>query len=347
MRKLTAMAATMLLGVGLSACGAGGDTAGGGGDDTVDVGYVQLSIFSPLFVAQEKGYFADEGLKVNLENVKSGQDAIPLASSGKLDTALVGFSAGMFSAINTGLDVEVVGSMGVQPEDRERPPSALLVRQELIDSGEYSSLADLEGRTIGVLGGEGATGAFYVGMALQEAGLSLDDVNFTQLSNPDMPTGLQTGGVDAAFASAPFWEMAVEDGAAEKVWTTPEGTSGTGMIYGGEFSDSENGQKFFDAMARAAKDLQGEQRYSEENLRIIAEATDQSVEDVKSTPLYTWLPDLAPLPDQLATMEQTWMELGALEYDQPLPQEEYVNTTFSDNVDAGQDGSDGSAGSDG
>ncbi len=344
MRKLTAMAATMLLGVGLSACGAGGDAAGGGGDDTVDVGYVQLSIFSPLFVAQDKGYFADEGLKVNLENVKSGQDAIPLASSGKLDTVLAGFSAGMFSAIKTGLDVEVVGSMGVQPEDRERPPSALLVRQELIDSGEYSSLADLKGRTIGVLGGEGATSAHYVGMALEEAGLSLDDVTLTQVSNPDIPTGLETGGIDAGFAAAPFWEMAVSDGVAEKVWTTPEGTSGTGMIYGGGFADSENGQKFFDAMARAAKDLQGEQRYSEENLRIIAEATDQSVEDVKSTPLYTWLPDLAPLPDQLAAMERTWMELGALEYDQPIPQEEYVNPTFSDNVGEGQDGTGGSGG---
>ncbi|WP_019818969.1 ABC transporter substrate-binding protein [Saccharomonospora saliphila] len=331
------MAAALLLGVGLSACGTDGGNAGSSsGDGTVDVGYVQLPIFAPLFVAQDKGYFADEGIQVNLEKVKSGQDAIPLASSGKLDAVLAGFSAGMFSAINSGLDVKVVGSMGVADGDTERPPSALVVRQELIDSGEVSSLADLKGRKIGALGGESATSAFYVGMALEEAGLSVTDVEFVPMSNPDIPTGLRTGGIDAGFVSAPFWEMAVSDGVAEKIWTTPEGTSGTGTLYGGEFAASEDAQKFHNALARAAQDLQGEQRYSEENLRIIAEATDQSVEDVKSVPLYAWLPDLAPLPDQLAAMEQSWMEIGALQYDEPIPQEEYVDTSFADNVAASE-----------
>lgn len=333
MKKLAAMAAALLLGVALSACGTSG--SGGGAessDGTVDVGYVQLPIFAPLFVAQEKGYFKDAGLKVNLEKVKSGQDAIPLAARGQLDTVLAGFSAGMFSAINSGLDVKVVGSMGVAGGDKERPPSALLVRKELIDNGTFKSLADLKGRKIGALGGKGATSAFYVGQALDEVGLSINDVQFVQMSNPDIPTALKTGGVDAAFASAPFWEMAVADGSAEKVWTTPKGTSGTGIIYGGQFADTDDAQKFFDALARAAKDLQGDKRYSQENLNIIAESTDQSVEDVKSVPLYTWLPDLAPLPDQLAAMERTWMETGALTYDQPISPKEYVDTGYAEKV---------------
>ncbi|WP_051473147.1 ABC transporter substrate-binding protein [Saccharomonospora piscinae] len=325
------MAAALLLGVGATACGtSGGDTAGEG-DGTVNVGYVQLPIFAPLFVAQDKGYFEDEGLTVNLENVKSGQDAIPLASSGKLDAVLAGFSAGMFSAINTGLDVKVVGSMGVADGDTENPASALVVSKELMDSGKVSSVADLKGLKIGALGGESATSAFYIGMALKEAGLSMSDVEFVQLSNPDMPAALGNGGIDAAFVSAPFWDMAVEDGVAEKLWTTPEGTSGTGVLYGGQFAESPDAQKFYNALARAAKDLQGEQRYSEENLQIIAEATDQSVEEVKSVPLYAWLPDLAPLPEQLAAMEQTWMETGSLDYDEPLPQEQYLDGSFAEN----------------
>ncbi|MGO1412221.1 MAG: hypothetical protein ACTHU7_12390 [Microbacterium sp.] len=116
------------------------------------------------------------------------------------------------------------------------------------------------------------------------------------------------------------------------LWTTPEGTSGTGVIYGGQFAETEQAQAFFAAIARAAQDLQGDARYSDENLEIIGDATGQTPDEVASVPLYHWEPDLKPLPDQLATMERVWLELGALEYDEPLDPELYVDTSFSDNL---------------
>ncbi|MGO1412222.1 MAG: ABC transporter substrate-binding protein [Microbacterium sp.] len=202
-RKIAAASAALIAVTALVGCA--GDSEGGDDAATIEVGIVQLSIFAPIYVADAKGYFEEEGLDVNIENVKSGQDAIPLASSGKLDVVAAGFSAGMFSAIETGLDVRVVGSMGVAGPEGEEPASALVVRRDLIDSGEISSVADLAGHKIGALGGDAATSAFYVSQALEEAGLSASDVEFVNLSNPDVPAGLETGGIDAAFASAPFW----------------------------------------------------------------------------------------------------------------------------------------------
>ncbi len=333
MKRLITLVAVLMAAVITASCSGGG--SGGSGDSadaTLNVGYVPLPIFAPLFVADAKGYFTDEGLDVNLEVVKSGQDSIPLAASGKLDAALVGFSAGMFNAINSGLDVKVVGSMGVADGDTENPPSALIVSKKLYDSREVTEVADLKGRKLGALGGDAATSAFYAGMALEEAGLSLKDVTFTPLDNPDIPTGIKTGGIDGAFVSAPFWNQAVDDGTAVKLWTTPEGTSGTGVIYGGEFVKSDNAQKFLNALAKGAEDLQGEARYSDENLKIIGEATEQTPEQVRSVPLYTWYPDLKPLPDQLAAMERMWMELGVLDYDQPQPAEKYVDSSFAEAV---------------
>lgn len=72
--------------------------------------------------------------------------------------------------------------------------------------------------------------------------------------------------------------------------------------------------------------LQGDARYSAENLKIIGDATGQTPEQVRSVPLYAWLPDLAPLPDQLAA------------YDTPIPPQQYVDPTFADNVAAGSPG---------
>ena len=332
MRRVATLAAALLAALGVAACGAGGGEAGGGDDRTVDVGVVQLPIFAPLYVAQAKGYFGEAGLTVNVQNVKSGQDAIPLAAGGKLDAVLAGFSAGTFSAIESGLDVKVVGSMGVADADTDKPASALIVRKALVDDGSITSIADLKGRKVGALGGAGATAAFFTGLALEEAGLTINDVEFVQLSSPDIPTGLQTGGIDAAFVSAPFWNLAVDNGTAVKMWAAPEGTSGTGILYGGQFVGSPAAQPFFDALARGARDLQGDARYSQENLTIIGEATDQTPEQVAAVPLYAWLPDLAPLPEQLSTMERIWMQVGALEYDTPIPPQQYVDGTFADHV---------------
>lgn len=310
------------------------DTAGGDSGElqTVNLGIVQLSIFAPIYIADAKGYFEDEGIELNLQNVKSGQDAIPLASSGQLDVVAAGFSAGLFSAVEAGLDIRVVGSMGVS-DDSDEPAAALIVSKEQHDAGTLTTVEDLEGKRLGALGGGGGTSAFYVSMALEEAGLSNADVEFVQLSSPDIPTAIANGSIDAAFVAAPFWSNPVEDGTAVKLWQTPEGTSGTGLIYGGEFIDSDLAQPFFNALVRASADLQGEGKYDDENMQIIADATDQTVEQLAAVPLYSWLPDLAPLPEQLATMERVWMEFGALEYAEPLGADAYVDARFAENAD--------------
>lgn len=334
-KHLKVLAATMLAGLALSACG--GDTnAAAEGEETsqetttVKVGIVQLPIFAPIYVAEAKGYFDEAGLDVQLETVKSGQDAVPLASSGKLDVVAAGFSAGMFSAIETGLDIKVVASMGVSDGDAEKSPTDLVVSKAKVDSGEITDIADLKGKKVGAAGGAGGTGAFLLSLALEEEGLTINDVEIVNLGNPDMPTALANGSLDAGLISAPFSTMAIEDGTGVSMAVPPAGTSGTGMLYGGQFAGTESAQKFFDAVARAAKDLQGEDRYSDENLKIIGEATGQTVEELKSVPLYTWLPNVKPLPEQLKGMEAVWMASGAIEYKEAIDQGSYIDSSFSE-----------------
>lgn len=334
-KHLKVLAATVLAGLALSACGGdSGSSAEADGQEnaTVKVGIVQLPIFAPIYVAEAKGYFDEAGLDVQLETVKSGQDAVPLASSGKLDVVAAGFSAGMFSAIETGLDIKVVASMGVSDGDTEKSPTDLVVSSAAVDSGTITEIADLKGKKIGAAGGAGGTGAFLLSLALEEAGLGINDVEIVNLGNPDMPTALANGSLDAGLISAPFSTLAIEDGTGVSMAVPPAGTSGTGMIFGGQFAGTENAQKFFDAVARAAKDLQGEDRYSDENLQIIAEATGQTVEELKSVPLYTWLPNLEPLPEQLQGMEAVWMESGAIEYSEAIDPDSYIDATFAENT---------------
>lgn len=329
MRFAAVAAASTLM---LSACGAEGE-AEGGGDTTVTVGVATLPIFAPVFVADERGYFEDRGLDVEIEAVQTGQDAVPLLSSGQLDAVAAGFSAGIFSGLETGLEFRVVGSMGIA-DGEEFSPVHFLVRSELIEDGTVESMEDLEGLTVGAAGGEGGTGAYLSALALEEGGLSLDDVELSNVGNPDMPAALENGSIDAALLAAPFSENVMEDGVAESLWYPPEGTTGTGLMYGEHFLEEDAAQAFFDALVQASQDLQGDERYSEEHLEIVADAIEQDPESLQGIPLYTWLPDLAPTQEELQGMESVWLDSGALDYEQPLDPAEYIDSSFSENASA-------------
>jgi len=294
---------------------------------TVNVGIMNLAMFAPLYIADAKGYFTDEGIKLNLQTVASGQDAIPLASTGKLDVVVAGFSAGMFNAIGQGLDIKVVGSMAVSTGDPNNTGTHLVAEPPL------TTAAQLKGKKIGAAGGAGGTGALITALALETAGLTLKDVTIVNLANADMPTALKNGGIDAALLGSPFSFNAMNDG-ANSIAVPPKGYSGTGVIYGGQFLNSPYAQKFFDALAKGSQDLQNGAVNDDANLQIIATATKQDVATLKAAPFDTWLPNLAPLPDQLDKMQEIWMGSGAITYTTPLSTDDYVDTVFSDNVPA-------------
>ncbi|MEG8181545.1 ABC transporter substrate-binding protein [Nocardia terpenica] len=322
-RRAFGIAAVSVVGaaLALTGCGGRGATAENG---TVTVAHVPSTLFAPLYVARAKGYFDAEGITVDLQKVKSGQDAVGPAANGKLDVVVAGFSAGMFSAVASGLDLKVVGSMGIAPGDPHASPSALEV-----SAGSVGTLADLRGKKVAVAGGPGSAGGFQLATVLQPAGLSLGDVQVVNLGIPDMQPALVNGSVDAALVAAPFTTKMEKAGVARPLAVPPKGASATGVIYGGSFARGAMAQRFFDALVRASRDLQGEGAKSEEVLKILADATGQDIDVLREVPSYTWLPDLAPLPDQLDKQQRVYRDAGLMTDAAPLKTESFVDTAFA------------------
>ncbi|SHK67702.1 NitT/TauT family transport system substrate-binding protein [Pseudonocardia thermophila] len=315
----------------LAGCGTGGSSGGSGDGSTepVRVAHVVSTLFSPLYIAEAKGYFADAGIRIQLQPVKSGQDAVPLAANRQLDVVVAGFSAGLFNAIQSGLQIKVVGSMAVSDGKMDDPPSALVVSKALVDSGQVRSVADLRGRRIAIAGGPGSSGGYLTDRMLRTGGLTLRDIQPVNLANPDMPAAVESGAVDAATTSAPFNVHMERAGTGVPLAVPPAGNKSTGVIFGAHFVTDDRAQRFFSALARGARDLQGDQAKSEENLRILAAATQQDVETVRSLPLYEWLPDLAPSPEDMSAMQQTYLDAGLLEYSEPMDPATFVETRFA------------------
>jgi NitT/TauT family transport system substrate-binding protein len=309
--------------------GGGGSDGGGAASGKVRVGHLSSSLFAPLYVAQAKKFFDDEDLEIELVPLKSGQDGVPMLANDKLDVMVAGFSAGMFNALSEGLKFKVVGSMGISPGDPENSPTALMVRKELADDGTISEIADLKGHKIGAAGGPGATGGYLLAAMLKTGGLTLKDVEIANLDTPDQEPALKNGSVDAATPSAPF-STSIEKSGVGKVLAVPDkGVTGTGVIYSETFVDDSRAQPFFTALTKGAQELSADGKQTDEVYEILADATGQKLDVLKSSPMYSYLEDLAPQPEQLENMQDVWMEGDEITYTDPIDVSGIVDDSFA------------------
>lgn len=334
-RSLLGLMAAGAAAPALAACGSavtGEDPADGGegGGSTVRVGHLSSSLFTPLYVADAMGYFAEEGITLEYTAIQSGQDGIPMLSNNQLDVMVAGFSAGMFNALNEGLEFKIVGSMGISPGDPDASPTALEVRQELVDDGSVTSVADLAGRQIAVAGGPGATGGYLLASMLEEGGLTLNDVEVVNLSTPDQEPALTNGSVDAATPSAPFSTSIEEAGVGSPLAVPGQGVTGTGVVYSETFIAGDLAQSFFTALTRGSQELVDEGEQTDEIYQILSDETGQDVDVLRASPMYSYLEDLAPQPEQLENMQAAWMESGQIEYEEPIDVATIVDASFAE-----------------
>ena len=71
----------------------------------VRVCHVPVTIYAPLFIAAEKGYFAEEGMHVELLPVEGGTENVVQVSAGNFEVAGGGIGAGMLNAVARGIGI--------------------------------------------------------------------------------------------------------------------------------------------------------------------------------------------------------------------------------------------------
>lgn len=231
---------------------------------TINVGYIPITGFAPFFVASELGYFEDEGLDINFELFRSGDPMIAPLAQGQLDVGGGETGPALFNAIDQDFDVRVVGSLASQREGHGGVP--LLVRTDLLESGEVSSVADLAGRKVAINIG-GGMAEYLLAEALGQAGLTVDDVELIFIPFPEIPQALANASVDAGVLPHPLAGSALrpgeDSGPPAGVLLPGEKLSDTnpqnGVIYFGqrllEPENREVGVRFLIAYLRAARDF--------------------------------------------------------------------------------------------
>ncbi len=178
----------------------------------ITMGYVPASVFAPVFVAKEKGYFAEEGLDVTLEPLPGGSDMVAVTATGDFDAGIGGAGPAFWNAIDLGLPITVIA-----PGHAEGNPVAtpLMISKASCESGAIQSVADLKGKKVSV-NARGAT-EYWLSQALGTAGLTLDDIELQTLGFPDAVAALEGGAIDAAMVGEPLATAAEQNGIAVRL----------------------------------------------------------------------------------------------------------------------------------
>jgi NitT/TauT family transport system substrate-binding protein len=166
------------------------------------------------YLAIENGYFAEQGIEVEPVRFTTGGEMTPPLAAGQLDVGAGGITAGLFNAMARGLNLRIVSDHGYSAPGR--PVNALVVRRDLLDTGQVRTAADLRGRRIAIPSTTVAA-MTDVRAYVAEGGLALSDVRVDELPFPDMLPALANGSIDAATPVEPFITFMVQRGLGS-VW---------------------------------------------------------------------------------------------------------------------------------
>jgi NitT/TauT family transport system substrate-binding protein len=249
-RRKFAIAAAVLAGVW--ACGM--QPAAAATVSEVRIGTNNVVSDAPFFIANEKGYFAEQGIKVVFVPFDAGPRMIAPLGTGQLDVAAGAMSAGLFNAAARGINIKIVADKGSTPPGYDYMP--LLVRKALVESGKVKSYKDLKGLKVAEAAKGGSPGS-KLNQTLKSVGLSYQDTAHEYLGYPQHVAALMNGAIDASITTEPSATQAIERGAAVRLTSTdpyPNQQIAV-LLYGGDFiaKRPQLAQKFMIAYLKGAR----------------------------------------------------------------------------------------------
>ena len=172
-------------------------------EPNITVAAIPADDLAGLYIAQDDGLFAKQGLHVTIKKIASSQAVIADQIKGQVD-----ISAGSYVAY---IEAQAAGARFriLTEASTLRPDTRVLVTTT---ASRLTSLGDLAGQKIGV-NGTNSIGTLLVSALLLEYGISPKAVGFITDPKgfPAMPAQLQAGDWGVAFLAEPYVTIAEEN----------------------------------------------------------------------------------------------------------------------------------------
>lgn len=292
--------------------------------EVVNIGFLPIMIYAPMYVALEKGYYAERGIDARPTPMNSGTDLAVLVSNNDLQVALSGIGPAFWNGIDSGLPLTLIA-----PGHEEGNPVAtpLMVGAE----SEITSVDQLAGKRVSV-NAPGAT-EYWLNAALETGGLTIEDVDLQYLGFPDAVTALASNALDAAMIGEPLATAAQQDGTARILSDDfdVEGIQVTAVFSNNDWVDgnSETASNFIAAYLQACRDLIDEPN-DPLNLAIINKYTEIPVELIAASVRPTYQPNGEFKVENLVALQEFFADRDLMAYEGAIDPTEVIRQDVID-----------------
>lgn len=166
--------------------------AGAARAEAIEIGVVRTLAVGPIFVADDRGYFKDEGLDATIVYFDAAQPIAVAAAGGDIDFGCTGMAAAFYSLAGQGaLRIIAAGN-------REMPGfknAGYIASNRAYDAG-FTSLKQLAGKTVAVTQ-IGSQLHYDIGLVADKYGVDLKDIRVAALqTNTNMSSAMAGGQAD-------------------------------------------------------------------------------------------------------------------------------------------------------
>jgi NitT/TauT family transport system substrate-binding protein len=215
-RSLVALslAGALVLAVAAAGCGGSSKKSSGGGASKTGAAPINMSFstwigYAPIIVGKKKGFFEKEGVKVSYTLIEDPVQRFAAFKAGRLDgiastvdTFARTAAKGVPSKVVLGLDASIGGD-------------------GIVAKKGINSVAQLKGQKVAV--SEGSTSEWLLAYVLDKHGMSLDDVQKTDMTSGDAGAAFAAGRIPVAVTWEPWLSRAETNPDGHVLVSTKEG----------------------------------------------------------------------------------------------------------------------------
>lgn len=322
MRRSIPAALAAVLALALAACGASNAASAGanGSLTTLKVGTIGIGSDAAIKLAEEKGYFKDEGLDVKTSVVANPPAGIAAAQSGQLDLTYTP-SIPLLNALSNNVPLTVVAAAdgysaeAMASNDLTKVDDTGLVVQK---GSSITRPRDLEGKSVSVPARR-AQLEVTVSKLVKDDGGDPSKINWMVLDPSSALQSLNAGRVDAASLVAPFVSKAISQGdrllASPGVEFFKAGAVGLWVTGNSALAKERKAMEGFKAAIYKANAYAN--NHIDEAQQLSAQITNNPTSVIKAGAVNYW-PDTVTA-DDIQRVDDSMAELGYLKAPVKLP----------------------------
>ncbi|RYG88481.1 MAG: ABC transporter substrate-binding protein [Alphaproteobacteria bacterium] len=303
--------------------------------DAVRFGSVGGLTDAGVYLADELGYFKEVGITVTLTRMANAPTLITSIATNQLDVAGISITPGMFTAIEQGFQLRLVGD-----KNSSRPGFAatrLVVSSDLAGANVAETIGNLRGKSIAIPSKAGS--AYYnTAQLLKAQGVELSEVTIAELSYSNMVAALATGAVQAAYMIEPFVSQVIRAGDGVDASNVGDVTKSdkaqinVPIVYSETFAKNRNlAQRFMTAYMRGVRvynDAFAKDIDKDKVIEIMARRAEVDPEVVRTSFPAGLDPNQEINVQDIDDMQAFFVEHGFLKAIVPL--DELVDTSFAE-----------------